>query len=323
MSQTVLGLDISKKDFHAVLIKEEKTSKARVFSNHPEGFTKLQAWLSKEKVSDCHVGLEATSTYGEAVAEFLHELGYRVSIINPSRVKGFAKSEMLRLKNDRVDAGVIARFTRAVKPEPWTPLPVEVKELQALRRRLESLLGMQQQERNRLETATFTVAPLIEAHLAQLEELMAQVKQLIGDHFDQHPHLKQQRELLVSIPGIGEQTAALLLAEIGSLDTYDNARQLAAHAGLTPSELASGSSVKGKSRLSKVGNSRLRKALYLPALCAMRHNPLLKAFAQRLLERGKLKMQVIGALMRKLLHLAYGILKSQRPFDPLYLSSSS
>jgi transposase len=152
---------------------------------------------------------------------------------------------------------------------------------------------------------------------------MAQVKQLLADHFDQHPHLKQQRDLLISIPGIGEQTAALLLAEMGFLDTYDHARQLAAHAGLTPCEFSSGSSVKGKPRLSLVGNSRLRKALYLPAVCAMRHNPLLKAFAQRLLARGKLKMQVIGALMRKLLPLAYGILKSQQPFGPFYLSSPS
>ena len=131
----------------------------------------------------------------------------------------------------------------------------------------------------------------------------------MGDRFDQHPHLKQQCDLLTSIPGIGEQTASVLLAEIRDVSNYNNARLLAACAGLTPCERSSGTSVKGKTRLSCTGNVRLRKALYLPAVVAMPCNPLLKAMSDRLLGRGKVKMQVIGALMRKLVHLAFGILK--------------
>ncbi|WP_236556921.1 transposase [Calothrix sp. PCC 7507] len=146
---------------------------------------------------------------------------------------------------------------------------------------------------------------------------------LIHNHFSLHPDLKAKRDLLTSIPGIGEQTAAVLLTEMGCVEQYRHVRQLAAHAGLTPQERSSGSSVQGKSRLSGVGNARLRKVLYMPAVAAMCHNPLFKLFAQRLLERGQVKMQVLGAVMHNLLHFAFGILKSQKPFDPNYFITAS
>ncbi|MEG4345785.1 IS110 family transposase [Microcoleus sp. A003_D6] len=319
MTPTFLGIDISKKDFHVVLLKEERGSKPKKFTNNTAGFESLNQWLKKQGVEKLHACMEATSIYGDALAEFLYEAGYQVSVVNPARIKGFAKSELLRTKTDSVDAALIARFCAAIKPSLWKPTPIEVKELQALLRRLESLTLMYQQEENRLETATATVAKLTRAHLDYIKEQQAEIKKMISDHFDQHPHLKQQRELLTSIPGIGEQTAAVLLAEVGRIEDYKNARQLAAYAGLTPCERSSGTSVRGKTRLSCTGNVRLRKALYMPAVVAMRCNPLLKAVSERLLGRGKVKMQVIGALMRKLVHLAFGILKSQKPFDPTYL----
>ena len=319
MTPTFLGIDISKKDFHVFLLKEERGSKPKKFTNNTEGFESLNQWLKKQGVEELHACMEATSIYGEALAEFLYEAGYQVSVVNPARIKGFAKSELLRTKTDSVDAALIARFCAAIKPSFWKPTPFEVKELQALLRRLESLTQMYQQEENRLETATVSVAKLTRAHLEYIKEQQAEIKKMISDHFDQHPHLKQQRELLTSIPGIGEQTAAVLLAEVGRIEDYKNARQLAAYAGLTPCERSSGTSVHGKTRLSCTGNVRLRKALYMPAVVAMRCNPVLKAMTERLLGRGKVKMQVIGALMRKLVHLAFGILKSQKPFDPTYL----
>jgi len=319
MTPIVLGIDISKKDFHVALLKEDRAAKTKKFTNNLQGFESLHQWLKQHNASSLHACMEATSIYGEALAEFLYSAGFQVSIVNPARIKGFAKSELLRTKTDGVDAALIARFCAAIKPSLWTPTAPEVKELQALLRRLESVMEMSSQERNRLETATATVAHLTQSHLEYLEQQQKLIKQLISDHFDRHPHLKQQRDLLTSIPGIGEQTASVLLAEIGRIDDYNNARQLAAHAGLTPCERSSGTSVHGKTRLSCTGNVRLRKALYLPAVVAMRHNPLLKAMSERLLTRGKVKMQVIGALMRKLVHLAFGILKSQKPFDPNYL----
>ncbi|MEG4044194.1 transposase [Microcoleus sp. Pol17_C1] len=322
MTSTVLGIDISKRDFHVSLLREGRATKPKKFTNNIQGFESLHNWLKQQSVVEFHACMEATSIYGEALAEFLYGEGFQVSIVNPARIKGFAKSELLRTKTDSVDAALIARFCAAMKPSLWTPTAPEVKELQALLRRLESVTEMMTSEQNRLETATPTVAALTLEHLEYLKQQQQLIKKLISDHFDQHPHLKQQRDLLTSIPGIGDLTASILLAEIGEVSDYDNARQLAAYAGLTPSERSSGTSVKGKTRLSCTGNVRLRKALYMPAVVAMRYNPLLKAMSERLLGRGKVKMQVIGALMRKLVHLAFGILKSQKPFDPNYLTAT-
>ena len=322
MTQAVLGIDISKKTFHVALMLENGKTKPKVFSNDQKGFDQLLTWLKKHHVTKVHACMEATSIYGEALAEYLYEAGHIVSIVNPVRIKGFAKGEQLRTKTDKVDAALIARFCEAVHPVAWVPLPPEVKQLQALLRRLESLMEIQQQEKNRLETATGVIAESIESHLEYLKESIDQTKALISDHFDQHPTLKEQRDLLTTIPGIASHSAAVLLAEIGTIGAYKNARQVAAHAGLTPVERSSGSSVHGKPRLSRMGNALLRNALYWPAIVAMRHNPLLKAFSERLLSRGKVKMQVIGAVMRKLLHMAFGILKSQKPFDPNFLSAT-
>ncbi len=318
MTVNFLGIDISKKDFHVVLITGETRTKSRKFTNDPKGFESLQEWLKQKGIDQLHACMEATSIYGDALAEFLYSASFAVSVVNPARIKGFAKGELLRTKTDSVDAALIARFCAAIKPDLWKPTAPEIKELQALVRRLDSLQEMVTAEHNRLETATTKVAELTNAHLEYLKQQQDLIKQLINDHFDKHPELKQQRDLLVSIPGIGAQTAAVLLSEIGCIEDYQNARQLAAHAGLTPCERTSGTSVHGKTRLSCTGNSRLRKALYMPAVVSMRYNPLLKAFSERLLDRGKAKMQAIGAIMRKLVHLAFGILKSQKPFDPNY-----
>ncbi|MBW4441997.1 MAG: IS110 family transposase [Plectolyngbya sp. WJT66-NPBG17] len=325
MPQAYLGIDISKAKFHVALQLEEKRhnqAKIKVFPNNLSGFEQLQQWLQQHRIEQVHACLEATSTYGEAVAEFLVEQGHRVSIVNPARIKGFAVSELSRSKTDKADAQLILRFLMALRPEPWQPPAPEVKQLQMLLRRLEALQQMIVQEQNRLETTTVTLRKSIQSHIDYLQRDVEQIKQQVKDHFDQHPGLKQQRDLLVSIPGIGEQTAAAILSEIMHWSVFESPRQLAAYAGLTPRERSSGSSVRGKSGLSRVGNRRLRKALYMPAMAARRCNPLIVPLCERLLEKGKAKKQVIGAVMRKLLHLVYGVLKSGRPFDPNFLATT-
>ena len=152
--------------------------------------------------------------------------------------------------------------------------------------------------------------------LRYLTEQIRKTEALIRSHIDNHPGLRRQRELLDSIPGIGETTAAALLAEVPDIKEYASARQVAAFAGLVPRERQSGSSIRGRVRLSKIGNARLRKALYFPAVTALRCSPFFQAWAEGLRQRGKSKMAVIGAAMRKLVHLAYGVLKTGRPFDP-------
>ncbi len=204
------------------------------------------------------------------------------------------------------------------RPPAWQPPAPELRELQALVRRLDSLREMRTMEENRL-CAGVTVAAVrasLEESIAHLSEQIQRTEALIGSSIDRHPGLRQKRELLDTIPGIGEATAAALLAEVPDIKQYRSARQVAAFAGLVPRERQSGSSVRGRVRLSKIGNSRLRKALSFPAVTALRCSPFFQQWAEGLRRRGKSKMAVIGAAMRKLVHLAYGVLKTGRPFDP-------
>jgi transposase len=189
--------------------------------------------------------------------------------------------------------------------------------LQALVRRVEALEEMKRMEENRLESGVcceIVRASLVD-HIVYLQSQIEAARRQIQEHIQAHPELKEQARLLCSIPGIGEVTAAVILAEIGDVKHFQSARQVAAFAGLVPRLRESGSSVRGKPRLSKVGSPRLRKCLYFPAMTALRWNPLIQALGQRLLAQGKPKMLILGAAMRKLLHLAYGVLKSGKPFD--------
>lgn len=324
MTEPILGMDIAKLKFNVCLIQQSGKLKHKLFANTASGFEQLSVWLSKQSVQRVHACLEATGTYGEALSLFLHEAGHTVSVVNPAAIKAFAGSRLSRTKTDKVDAELIARFCQAQAPPAWTPLPQEVRELQALVRRLESLVEMRVMEENRLSSgiAVDSVRESVEAHLTYLSEQIKRCEELIRKHIKGHPTLKAQSELLDSIPGIAESTAALLLAEITDIKQYRSARQVAAYAGLVPRERRSGSSVRGRTRLSKIGNARLRRALYFPAITALRCSPFFQAWAEGLRERGKCKMSVIGAAMRKLIHLAYGVLKTGRPFDPEWIKTA-
>lgn len=319
MVDKVLGIDVSKRKFDVALRRGDGKSRSRAFPNSEAGFQQLQGWLGRLGVERVHACLESTGTYGLALAQYLHRRGHVVSVVNPACIKAFADSELKRAKTDRVDAKLIARFCAAMAPQRWQPPPAHISQLQALVRRLESLQQMIQQERNRLQAPGISepVRASLERTLELLEGELKQVRKQIADHIDRHPGLKGRRDLLCSIPGIGETTAARLLSEMSSIE-FGRARQVAAYAGLVPSVRESGSSVRGRGRLSKRGNVRLRRALYWPAIVAMRHNPTLRAFAHRLREAGKPTMVIVAALMRKLLHIAFGVLKHGRPFDPNY-----
>jgi len=314
----ILGIDIAKLKFNACLINKGGKLKHKVFANTAVGFQQLDAWLIKQGAPPVHACMEATGAYGEALALHLHEAGHRVSVINPAAIKAFAGSRLSRTRTDRVDAELIARFCVAQQPVAWTPPAPEVRELQALVRRLEALTEMRIAEQNRLEAiiAVAAVRSSVEEHIAYLDRQIEQTKAAIRQHVSSHAGLQRQSELLDSIPGIAATTAAMLLAEITGITQYRSARQVAAYAGLVPRERQSGSSVRGRTRLSKIGNARLRKALYFPAITALRCSPFFQRWAEGLHERGKCKMSVIGAAMRKLVHLAYGVLKSRQPFDP-------
>jgi len=313
-----LGVDLSKETFNAHLLSERSEAK-KVFPNVGKGFAQLVAWLRNQHPSDLHVCMEATGAYWEHLALHLHGLGYRVSVINPARIKAFAQSELLRTKTDEVDAALIARFCKTQSPELWAPPAPEIRVLQTLVRHYSHLKATRAQQSVYAQSSDSpVVAASTKEVIATLDAQIKEVERQIRKHFDNNPHLKRRRDLLTSIPGIGKVTASTLLAEIPHIDHFESARAIAAYAGLSPRHWRSGTSIHGRSRLCKTGNGRLRRALYMPALAAIRWNPTLQAFSDRLAAIGKHKLLIIGAVMRKLLVIAYGVLKSGVPFQEHY-----
>ncbi len=317
MPEAILGVDIAKRKFDVALLINGKL-KHKVFTNNQEGFEALLAWLQKQNVVHVHVCLEASSTYGDELATSMHDAGHTVSIINPARIKGFARSELLRTKNDKVDSGLIARFCLAMHPEPWTPVPPGMRRLQSLVRRIDTLISMRTQEMNRIDVSHESIRSSLSDHIAYLDKEIKSLKEQIAAHIKDDPELKTKRDLLKSIPGIGEATIAAILAELPMFERCDRVEKVVAFIGLAPRQFISGSSIKGKPRLSKIGNARLRKALFMPALVSIQCNPIIQTFYRRLKENGKNGKVIVCAIMRKLVHLIFGILKSGKPFDAYY-----
>jgi transposase len=319
----LVGLDVAKAKIDVALLVGEKF-KSKVVENSPAGFAALLAWLQRQAVSQPRFAMEATGSYHEALACYLADAGFAVFVINPARIKHYAQASLLRGKTDAADARVIARFLQAqfATLTAWVPPAAEVRRLRELTRRLEALKALRQQEANRLAAATDTqVIGSLNAVLATLEAQIEQIERNIHDHIDGHPALKADRELLASIPGLGTLSIPILLAEL-PWHSLQRAAQAGAYAGLSPRRFESGATLIGKARISKVGTPRLRRALYFPAMVASRHNPILRAFYQRLLDHGKTKMAALAATMRKLIHIAFGVLRSRQPFDPLYLEKT-
>lgn len=313
--QYILGIDISKKNFDVALSLPNGKRKNKKFGNDAEGFQALHDWLLEFDIHHLHACMEATNVYGNALAEFLFDQGYDVSVVNPARIKGFAQSEMLRTKNDKQDASLIARFCAAMSPALWQPEALNIRQLKAMVRRIDALIEMKQQEANRLDVSEILIQPEIQSHIDDLDIRIKKLREDIQNHIDDDPELKQQKELLLSIPGIGEKTIATLLSHFSTIHRFANAKNLASFCGVAPRELQSGSSVKGRGGMSKMGSAQIRKALFMPAMVALRYNPIMIKLKERLSAQGKPKMVIIGAAMRKLIHLIYGVLKNNTPFN--------
>jgi len=313
-----LGIDVGKTALELALRDGEEIVARTTVSNDPEGHNALVSWLEDrgagpEKACVC---MEASGDFEKAIAHRLYEEEYRVSVVNPRRIKGYASSQLKRTKTDAADAALIARFGRREDPRPWEPASAAKSRLKELTRARQALKKEKTRTQNRLDEADDEAVR--RAHRGLLEEIERQIEELqeeIEEHIEEDPKLKDRCSLLDTIPGIGLQTAAIVVSELGSPERFGSARQAAAYAGLVPSHHQSGTSVRGNPRMSKVGNGRLRRAMYFPAMSALQCNAAIKAFGERLKERGKENMVVIGAAMRKLLHICYGVLKSGRPFD--------
>lgn len=324
----VLGIDVSKLKLDAALwLSEPRKWYTLRADNSLTGVQKLLHWAQAKSgapINACRVVLEATGAYHELAAEAAFEAGAEVVLANPKRVRDFASGHGILNKTDVVDARALARYGAEAEVIAWQPPPLEIRVLRALVARLAAVEDDLQRENNRREKAQATATPALvleslERTIQGLQDERKRLQQAIDDHYDQHPGLKQQRDLLKTIPAVGDKSANQLLCLLRS-KCFDSARQAAACSGLVPVHHRSGTSVRQPPRLSKQGDPKLRKVLYMASVSALRHNPQLRHIYDHFVQNGKAKMAALAVLMRKLVHIAYGILKTQQPYNPAMVS---
>jgi len=322
--QTLIGVDVSKAKLDCAWIKDLDTGKIKhkVFPNTPQGYQALLVWAQKHAesaIDAIRFVMEATGIYHEALAYALDQAGAQVCVVNPAQIRAYAKSLGARSKTDKKDSVVISRFGLTQQPRLWQPEPETIRTLKALISRLQAVEQDIQREKNRLEKAQIScgseqVIISIQFSLAQLEKEKKRLEDLINQHIDAHPQLKQDRQLLESIPGVGPVIARMMIGVIRSRD-FSSAPQCAAFLGLVPVHHLSGSSVRGHSHLSKTGSAIVRAKLYMAAVVSIQHNPDIKRQYERLLKKGKAKMCALCAAMRKLVHICFGVIKHQLPYQ--------
>lgn len=310
-----LGLDVAKAKIDCALLVKGKL-RSKVIANTPQGFAALVQWLHAHGADRVHACCEATGVYSDAVATFLADAGHVVSVVNAARVGHFAQTRMVRNKTDRQDARLIAQFCESERPAPWKPLPPSQRRLLAMVRDLQTLKDMHLAEANRLPDAHADVQPRIARHLAFLEAEMSALRNAIRQHIDDDDDLRGRRELLESIPAVGEATIAWLLAYLGDGARFRTTRQAAAFAGLSPQLHESGESVRTHRGIDKRGASDLRRALYMPGVVAYSRCAVYAPFVRRMKTKGKPPKVIITAIMRKIVTIAQAILASRKPFDP-------
>lgn len=321
----VIGIDVAKSKLDGCWIRDLESGKLKTKSwpNSPSGHQQVVVWAEKQlgtAITQITFVMEATGVYHEALAYHLHEAGAQVVVANPAQVRDYAKSLAVRTKNDRKDSVVLARFGLTQPWRAWQPESPEVRELRALLARLGAVEKDLQRERNRQEKAQVSAASeqvlhSIELVITALEKEKRRLERLLDEHIDRHPRLKNDSELLESIPGVGRVLSRHMLSVYHSR-AFQHGRQMAAYLGLAPIENSSGSSVRGRPRLAKNGNAVVRAKLYMPAVVSIRHNPQAKAMYDRLVANGKAKKSAIGAVMRKLVHICFGVLKHQQAYSP-------
>lgn len=314
------GIDVSARTL-VVELERAGARQHRVYSNDGEGHRKLCRWLTKRGRTS-RVCLEATGLYHLDVALALARTdGVEVMVVNPSVMRTFARALLQRGKTDPQDACVHLEYARRMRFVPWQPPAAAVLELRAIARRIQALIETSVAERNRRhaahahEGASAVLTADLEAHLAHLEQSIERLEQAAREVIEQSPLLKRRYAQLVSVPGIATRSAIRLLAELAALPADMNVREWVAYAGIDPAHHQSGTSVHRSSRISRKGNRILRTALYMPALVATQSDAAVRSFYERLVLRGKKKLQAIVAVMRKLLHAIWGMFASDTTFD--------
>ena len=317
------GIDVSKKKLDVMLLVQEKYH-YKVVENSNDGVIFLQEWIKSklEKDAFVHFCMEATNVYHELLAfTLLENKNYKVSVVNPRIVKSYAKS-LVKTKNDKTDAKILAEFCKERNPKPFTPQTKERRELRDLSRLMDNLVELKIMQKVRLQTFnTEAAARVVKTTLKSIEDTITENEKEIKFYYDNFPELKKEYELLNSIPSFGKRVSNVLISEIYK-DEYGlyNSKKLTAFFGLEVREMESGTSVWSKPRITKFGNPRVRNMLYMAALVAIRHNTKMSDFYLRLVNKGKPKKLALIAVARKLLVVACAILNSQKPYDENHIS---
>lgn len=319
------GIDISATTFDVVTFGQERFSKAVRYRQDGEGYQGVINHLRKLKPA--HIVMEATGIYYFDLAVALSEAGLAVAVINPKSFKHFAQLKLQDSKTDRIDAALLAEYGARMQPRPWSPPAPQHQTLRGLGRQINRLIGSRTQAKNRLHAmlSTRTTPQLvIEDEQEGIEMLDRRIKRLRAAAealLEEVPELKRMRDHCCAAKSIGAATALALLAELCVLPSQLKSAQISRHAGLDVRLHQSGTSVRGKARISKGGNAYIRSALYMPSMCAVRFDPNAKAFYDALVARGKTKMQAQVAVMRKYLTGIWACIKTDTPFDSSLLFS--
>jgi len=326
-----IGIDISKDYLEVVFStldtqRQVKVKASRKFANTPAGFKEFARWLESKRAAavELRILLEATGVYYEQLAWFLHHQGYQVSVILPTKAKRYLQTLGHRSKNDKIDAKGLAQMGLEQLLPLWQPLSNNIYQLRLLTRQLEDFANQRTIFLNQLHALSHSAFALkqVERNLRKLlrtlDKSIQELEQAIWELIYQDPELSERAEKVLSIKGVGRKTLAVLLAETNGLATFERQGQLVSYAGYDVVENQSGKR-SGRSRISKKGNGHIRRVMHMAALVAVRcKEPVLTALYERLLARGKAKMQAYVAVQRKLLILIWRLWRRNEAYDPLY-----
>jgi transposase len=317
-----VGIDVGKDE----LCAKVEGFRSREFSNDTRGIRELVKWSGNAAMNKrVHFCMEATGVYSRYLASHLLSFeNIEISIVNPAQIASYAKAQLRRTKTDSVDAGVILSFAQSQKPYVWKPEPQAVRYLYHLVTQVDTIKDDMQAWSNRQHAHGYApdlpraVRNCDKAIIRTLERELKKLEKAIDKLLSEEEQLSDDVNLLCSIKGVAQHSATRIIAYSKGAMTDRSARALVAHTGLAPRHHRSGSSVRGKSRIAKQGDGRLRKTLYMPALVATVHNPIIRNFYRRLLENGKPKKLALTACMKKLLLIARAMMISRNQFDPLF-----
>jgi transposase len=312
------GIDISKLVFDVCLISQQGRAQVKQFANDLSGFKKMVTWMGPEAVCI----MEATGPYYLKLAFYLYSEGYQVSVVNPLVIKRFSQMRLSRAKTDKVDAALIASYGGSESVELWTPPPACTVALNQLMALADQLVKEHTALCNQLQA--FVSSGMIEKQIKKLYNQQLAFNKKSQDAVEKqmdiiiHHHHKELMKRLTSIPGLGKKTAIALIAVTEGFTRFENYRQLSSYFGVSPRIYQSGSSVKGRARICKMGMSRVRAMLYMCSWSAVKCNEGCRELYQRLLQKGKAKKLALVAVVNKLIKQAFAIAKSNLNYDPYY-----